>query len=299
MGVYNEVGELVKLVLLSKSSDPVNNIELRDSNVISRLHGNGSQVDIYYAGTPIGSWDGTNAAGDPAPNGVYHLKVDSVSTLGTVLSVTQQVMVSRALSRVEVNIFNGVGEVVRHLYAAVDDPLASTMTGISLSSSVVRPGSLSAGSPSSVQIVVSTSSQPLTLAWDGRSDSGAYVTNGHYELEAHWNDAKGGTADVSKGLLVSGARETGTVLASPNRLDPVNGYQTLFTADVPGGVVLNAALYTLAGERVATASWVASLNGALWDASGFASGMYIAVVEVLNAKGGLLQRQMIKVSVLR
>jgi hypothetical protein len=58
-------------------------------------------------------------------------------------------------------------------------------------------------------------------------------------------------------------------------------------------------VYDMAGELVQSpASGQAGTNLAQWDASGVASGMYIAVVDALNAQGGLVGRQRLKIVVI-
>ena len=62
-----------------------------------KLDGNGVIISgpnqpVAYEKTSV-AWDGTNWSGDPAPNGVYHVKVDNVDTLGSVTTATQQAIV--------------------------------------------------------------------------------------------------------------------------------------------------------------------------------------------------------------
>ena len=80
VGVYNEAGELIKTVLVKDFTEPIDSITLKADNVISSLH---DQIDIYFEGQYIGTWDGTNSQGQPVPNGDYNMKVDSVDPRGS------------------------------------------------------------------------------------------------------------------------------------------------------------------------------------------------------------------------
>jgi hypothetical protein len=59
-------------------------------------------------------------------------------------------------------------------------------------------------------------------------------------------------------------------------------------------------VYDMAGELVQSSAFgPAGTNLATWDASGVASGMYLAVVDALNAEGGLVGRKNLKIVVIR
>jgi uncharacterized repeat protein (TIGR01451 family) len=301
VGVYNEAGELVKMVLVELLSEPVNSIDLKATNTITSLHGTGSSIGVYYKGHLIGTWDGTNQANDPVTNGVYHLKVDSVDMNGVVTSVSQQAIVSRTLAKVQVDIYNEAGEIVRHLYEVVDDPKGADMTGVVLNSGVVEPGSSVPGAPTTVQILVQTTGVPVTLVWDGKGDQGSVVTGGHYQIGIHWNDGLGANEDITRAILVVGGGITpGTVFVVPNILNQSIGTTvTTFQINSTNNYTLQASIYTVAGELVAVIAGNTGSNQASWDASGIASGIYIAVVEVRDSNNVLVQRKLLKVLVIR
>ena len=294
VGVYNEAGELVKNLWAKQYSLPVNSFTLQGS-AITTLNGPTGHIDIYTQGFQLGSWDGIGADGTPVSNGVYHIKIDSIDSFGAVTSVIQQATVSRALAKVSIAIYNGAGEIVKHIYALTDDPSGAAMNNVLLSSQVLAPGATSqAGAPVSVQITVQASTFPVTLAWDGTSDSGAFVSDGHYLVAVRWVDGKGGETDISKGILVTGGRLDQKVEAWPNILKA--GQSTLtFNYLSLGSYSLKVKLYTMAREWVTSLEGPVGGNQASWNATGCASGLYLAVVDLMDANGGSAGRQILKV----
>ena len=127
----------------------------------------------------LGIWDGKADNGNPVSNGAYQIKIDSISSTGSVTTVTKSVTVNRNIATVTVNVYNSAGEVVRHLYALADNPLGSTMSNVTLNpvAAVIVPGS---GTQSNVTVTVTSTGSPVTLTWDATGDSGALVTPGVY-----------------------------------------------------------------------------------------------------------------------
>ncbi len=122
IGVYNSAGELVDTILTEQLSQPIENFTLQSSNAITRLNGPNNAVTVYFNNVPLGSWNGTTTSGSLASNGIYYVKVDSISNLGVDVSTTQQVTVNRTLYQSTILIYNEAGEVVKHLYIYTDDP---------------------------------------------------------------------------------------------------------------------------------------------------------------------------------
>jgi flagellar hook assembly protein FlgD len=291
VGVYNEAGELVKEVWVQQLSQEILSFNLFSQPTITSLHG---QVYIEYQGQQIATWDGTNSTGDPVTNGKYYVKVDNVDSLGVVTSVSQLVMVSRSIARITVNIYNEAGEIVRHLYSYADDPNNNPLSNVQLSTSVIKPSETS-GSNSTVAI---TSTNGMTLVWDGKSDSGAIVTNGHYQVEVHYTDGKGGEQVITEGVVVQSANAAitnGNVFAGPNVLK--NGVNTtLVQVYANWSYTLTARLYNTAGELVKPAvTGQPGANKVPLDVSGVASGLYFVVVDMTNAQGGIAGHQVTQI----
>jgi flagellar hook assembly protein FlgD len=300
IGVYNEAGELVKEILIEEYPHPIENIRLEEENLISSLHGENHEVEIYYGQSLIGIWDGTNRNNDLVTNGNYYIKVDNIDTYGTVKTTTQVVMVNRAIYQATINIYNEAGEVIRRLYAYVDDPGLGGVLSMQLSTSVIKPSLQAAGgTPNEVAVILSNAT---TVVWDGRSDTGIFVTSGQYFIEVHTVDGQGAQATVVREIAVldtDSDRGIERVEASPNVLNEANGYEVKFTTNTALRLTLKASIYTMAGELVGSIQGLAGTNSVTWDASGVVSGLYLAVVEQVDYQGGLVSRQIQKLAVIK
>jgi hypothetical protein len=62
--------------------------------------------------------------------------------------------------------------------------------------------------------------------------------------------------------------------------------------------MLNVKIYTIAGELVQSISGTPGNTSTQWTATGMASGIYIAAVEVQDVNGGFLEHQLLKILVL-
>lgn len=301
VGVYNEAGELIKSLQILQLSQAVNSLSLQGRE-ITRLAGVGSQILLYCQGSLLGMWDGTDSSGEPVSNGVYHIQVLSVDSEGVATTVTQEAVVSRNLAQVSAAVYNEAGEVVRHLTAWVDDASSAGMTNVTLSGGVLEPGAAGTpGTPNQIQILIQSSASAVTLSWDGTDDQGGYVISGHYLLSVHWDGGQGASSDISKTVLVvgGGAREEATVIAEPNLLNTSIGQKRVsFIGPSGQGLTLRVKVFTITGELAASFQGDSETGQAFWNASGMASGLYLAVVEKLNASGGLSGRQILKISVI-
>jgi len=298
--IYNSAGEVVKTILVQSVSQPINNITLSTSNLITTLQGPGSTINIFYNGILIGTWDGSNNSGNPVTNGNYMIKVDSTSPAGVVTSVQQQATVNRALSNITATIYNSSGEVVRTLYNLVSDAVDSQMTNVNLSSSVITPGVVTSGNTSSLRIIVDTSGTPVTLVWDGTNNSATVVSPGTYTIQLHWDNGQGGTTDISRTVIViAGGGTSGEVVAEPNVLQTGQMTTTFNGIGIINATALNVKIYTIAGQLIpVNLVQTPGMPIAEWNAAGFASGIYIAVVQAQNSNGGIIQTQTLKILVL-
>jgi hypothetical protein len=204
------------------------------------------------------------------------------------------VMVSRSIAKITVNIYNEAGEIVKHLYSYADDPGNFSLADLQLSSGVIKPSQT--GSPNGT--VAITSSNGTTILWDGTSDTGAIVTNGHYQVELHYVDGKGGEQVLTRGVVVESGNSPitdGNVFAGPNILK--NGV-TSTTVQVNSGVpyTLRASLYDVAGEKIGpTVTGATGAKSVNLDVSGLSSGLYFVVVDLINPQGGLAGHQVTQI----
>ena len=283
--VYNEAGELVKEVYSQELSQPANSVSLSNSTITSLE----SPVTILVSGQAVTVWDGTSSSQTPVSNGNYYIKVQSTDPYGVTTTVSQVVTVSRQIATIQVDIFNEAGEVIRHLYAYQNDANNTQLTNFQLSAGVLsigndQPGS--GGASSQATIVLSTG---VTMTWDGRNDSGALVTGGHYEIEVHFNSGKGQQSVVAKGILVQNDQNSptnGKIYAKPNILNGTT--QTTLVVKSSLNLSLDVRVYDVAGEMV----W----GGVLTSASNnnqfslplppLSSGLYYVVAELTDTATG-------------
>jgi hypothetical protein len=224
--------------------------------------------------------------------------VDNIDPLGVTTSVSQLVMVSRSIAKVTVNIYNEAGEVVRHLYSYMDDPNNNSLSDVRFSTSVIKPSQT--GSPNGT--VAITSSNGMILGWDGKNDSGSIVTNGHYQIEVHVVDGKGGEQVITKGVVVESANTPitdGNVFAGPNLIK--NGItSTLVQVHSGANYTLTARLYNPAGELVKpVVTGQLGSNQVTLDVNGMASGLYFVMVDLTNTQGGVAAHQVTQIVIQR
>jgi hypothetical protein len=303
VNIYNSAGEVVKTILVQAVDQPIDHITLSTTNLITTLKGPGSLIDILYNGYIIATWDGSDNQGQPVSNGNYLIQVDSTSLGGVVTSVSQTATVNRNLSNITVNIYNSAGELIRILYSTVNDWTGASMTDVVLSANIIRPstsGPVTSGTPSQVDIVVNSSDgSAVTLVWDGTNNSGTDVTPGVYTVNCHWSQGSTNFQNIIRSVVVMGGITNTTVVARPNVLNAANGMITTFDGSgVANAYLIQVKLYTIAGELIQSLSSPAGTPEVNWNAAGFASGVYIAAVNIQNAAGGNIGVQRLKVLVL-
>jgi hypothetical protein len=282
LGVYNEAGELIVGLAVRQMGEPCTDLVITPSLVIDRFQGAGSSVSILCGNVDMGTWDGTNAQGDPVSNGNYFLKVGTVDPFGSTTGVTRTVSVRRATELREVRVLNSAGEVVRHLYDQVGDPTGDLLTGLELDSPVFQPGTGDLG------IVLSTSGGAVTLAWDGRTDGGILASPGYYFISAHWADGQGSVQDMGQGAVLTGGKEAWQAIAQPNLLRPGSGNDTASFSVVSGtDWTVRVVIHTVTGEKVADSTGATGSNLVQWKAMGVASGLYFARVEAKDPSGSI------------
>ncbi len=296
IGVYNEAGELIKLIYAKSLPEPMENITLGGNNSIRSLNGADHSVTVLFGNQPVAVWDGSAQDGSPVSNGAYYIKVDNIDPSGVDKSISQVVAVSRSLLQTSILIYNEAGEVVRHLYAWTDDPGAASPVGAQLSSGMIQPGG-GGGAPGQLTITLSNG---VTVVWDGKGDNGDFVLNGQYMIGIHSFDGQGTDTTVNLQVTVLNAlRDMASgILAVPNILDGAQGFQTTFQDNSAPGLTLSLRVYTLAGELIKDWDGTQGTSQTTWNAQGMASGVYLAVVGSRDAKGQPVHRRILKIAVI-
>ena len=295
INVYNEAGEIVKTILVQRYSQPVNNVSLQSSDTLVSIN---DTINIVYDGVVIGTWNGTNNAGQEVTNGKYYITIDNIDNNGTVTSVTKPAMVARHLANVDVEVYNSAGEVIRHLEQFTADAV-TLATNVDISLEHHHFPQLPGGPNSSMDITLPGGT---TLVWNGTNDNGQIVTNGQYFIVVNSNDGQGGDSIVTKevtvfhkGLNIAG----GVVLVYPNpESNRVDGSQVTFAANAASALTLKVNIYTLAGELVARVEGQPGTSQLTWNFSGrgLATGLYLADIEIYDSTGAM-QRQVSKIAI--
>lgn len=294
IGVYNEAGELVKQIFVKELSQQITNINLLQTPTITSLHG---VVYVTVDGVQLATWDGTNQSGDPVSNGVYYVKVDNIDANNQVTSVAETVTVSRTIAKVQVNIYNESGEVVKHVFAYADDPGNMNLGNVVFSGNVIQP-TVGTPTPNGTSELMLTFPNGTTVTWDGTNDSGQIVTNGVYQVEVHWLNGNGGEEVISHNVTVergNNSSATGVAFAAPNILNGNSGGTTV-TINSNLVLTLTASVYDVAGELVKRPVTGLAGSGAVpVDTSGLASGLYFIVVDLKDANDNFIQRQVTQI----
>jgi hypothetical protein len=126
--------------------------------------------------------------------------------------------------------------------------------------------------------------------------------SGQYFVEVHTLDGTGGETTVTKQVSVenrNSASGAGVVTAGPNVLKASAGSMvTTFRTNSSLSLTLRVSLYSVAGELLKVLPGNPGTGSVSFDASGLASGTYLAMVQVLDGKGGILSRQTVKIAVI-
>jgi flagellar hook assembly protein FlgD len=283
VSIYNEAGEVVKTFPVKYLSNPVDDLELSPGSVITTV--GGSVTMTWGGGRVLGTWDGTGGNGQLVANGSYFVKVDSVDPYGTTTSVTKPLTVNRRVVTLAITIYNDAGEVVRHLYQT-QPATDSAVTDVTLSTTVIHPGGDGKdGISPTVGIVLSNG---VATVWDGTSDSGGNVQDGSYFIHLKVENASNGTVEITKPISVLDSRaNTGNTGVWPNVVTSDNPKVALHAAKLGSDQLIHATLFTIAGSKAGQVEGLVGQNDVTWDLSGYASGLYIVVMD--TRENGLLK----------
>jgi flagellar hook assembly protein FlgD len=296
ISVYNEAGELVKVIANTTTSQEAQQVQLlvngSQSNVVSPGSGNALTILLPNVETPdqqktsgsTFSWDGTNSGGQDVANGAYYIKETTTDPYGHTDIITKPITVINSSQYVQVNIFNSAGELV----ATMSEPNPTGEQMVLQVNNVV-----SVGSEAQPIGIAYTTSGASFITWDGKNSQGDYVESGVYEVQMVVKTEQGQSVVASKSVTIldEGAADVlGTVKSLPN---PYTGNGTTplkFTWQPSADGTIKIKIYNIAGELVRTL--VGDLGAAAinWDLKGVggqsvSSGTYICVVEGVDNNG--------------
>jgi hypothetical protein len=144
------------------------------------------------------------------------------------------------------------------------------------------------------------SAQGLTLAWDGRDDSGEAVVSGDYTVQITVQLPGGGIYQSQKVVAVSAQR--GTALANAHLWPNPASDQVTLSCMAPLGTGLRIRLYNLAGEQIFENSTVLgsvppSLRLRSSSGQSLASGIYIVAIEARTPGSAGPERRWFKIAI--
>jgi hypothetical protein len=206
--LYNEAGEVVKVLAQDVTNMPLTNILVTaggvtnpatitsDTPVQITLPGmdtpntQGSGVDPVYVWNPI------NQQSQDVSPGVYYIKVEETDTYGHVAAIIKDITVMKIEQYVEVNIFNAAGELVRNIreYKTTLDQQISL--GVADYIVIQNDGTVKNGT------VKYGTNLGEAMQWDGKNQTGDIVTNGVYEVQVIVKTNQGSMLEASKTVIV-------------------------------------------------------------------------------------------------
>ncbi len=283
--VYSSSGELVRVVGSGfRVASIPSGLEVLQGFFVPD---DGGRALALLTGTGLElGWDGRNDTGQMVGAGSYQMNVTFSDPFGKVSAFHGAVQVARVGGPLLVGVFNSAGERVRALTSTAS---ASALGRLELSSKTLSAG---AG-------CVELRSQAGGLAcWDGRNGQGQMVSPGTYYVRV--TEASGKEVYGEDLAVLGGAPPQAiTFSAGPNPLREGQAAVLAFEGTRAGGR-LTAAVFNIAGERVATAAGPAdegrtrmALAPGRW-----APGSYLVRADYLDVNGAS-QRLHTKLAVLR
>jgi flagellar hook assembly protein FlgD len=300
ISVYNEAGELVKVITNTASAENEQDMELlmNGSQTSMVLPGSGNALTIMMPGivTPGQlkngyadfTWDGTNSAGQDVANGEYYIKATTTDPFGHTTTIIKQVTALDQAQYAQINIFNSAGELVQTIKGPYD---GTSQAELNLSNGTNNNNVFAVGNGSPPITINYTATSYLT--WNGQSAQGNYIQSGVYEIQLVITTGAGYATRISKTITILNAGTAdlmGVVKSLPN---PYTGNGTIplkFTWQPITTGTIEIKIYDMAGElvRILTGDLAAgTINWDLKSAGGqkVSSGTYICVVEGVDNTG--------------
>jgi hypothetical protein len=201
--VYNEAGELIKLVtqtlisgqvgdvILMTNGQPANTFDPKEYPLVIKLPGIQSPGQTGGALTSTFTWDGTNNNGQTLLPGTYYIKTSYTDNFNHVETKVQEVQVLYVDKHLRISIYNSAGELVQRLQAkTVPDKLSDLTLDEVLALGVGAPPDPIEYAPGQI------------LYWDGTNLQGRLVDSGIYEVVVELDNGDGYKISSSKAITV-------------------------------------------------------------------------------------------------
>jgi len=313
IAVYNEAGELVKLITETTISNTLSDVVLTQSgtgvNAFSPSMGpllinipgvqtqgsNGSSIV-----DPGFDWFGTNNNGQTVANGTYYIRVTMTDSSGQASTITKSIEVISSEQYVQVNIYNSAGELVQRMQENTNVTFNAQLA--------LQSNTVVFGKDGTNQFNISygpTNADVFT--WDGTNSSGRTVDSGVYTVQLVVKNTDGYTDVQSKQLTVLNSGVNGMlgeikVIPNPCVVTDTNGAAMYITWSGTWQGSVKIKIYNIAAELIRSYEADSSQMKITWDlhtVSGqtVSSGIYIGVIEAKN-NSGETETKIVKMAVL-
>jgi flagellar hook assembly protein FlgD len=233
------------------------------------------------------AWDGKASTGQLVASGTYMVIAEVSDAFGHTTTFTTQLTVVRVDSSVKIDIYNGAGELVRHLDV---QGTGATSSGVSLEAPALSSGS-------SVTIDYGSGK----VAWDGTNDTGSMVQSGEYLVKVTKATGKGEVQVFTQAvtLLDSPDSSLDGAYAAPNPLLAGDQTLTIWLPASAAGMKVKVEIYDLAGEKTAETVQANSSGHITLDLHGTeASGIYLVRLTSRDGRGTAVSKTL-KIALIR
>jgi flagellar hook assembly protein FlgD len=302
ISVYNEAGELVKVIANTTTSQEAQQVQLllngSQTNVVSPGSGTPLTIQIPNIETPDQqktsgvsfTWDGTNSAGQDVANGAYYIKETTTDPYGHTDIITKPITVINDSQYVQVNIYNSAGELVQTIQGAYN---GSDQVSLNISNSSGADNYVFGVGKGAPAIIIGYTTTGANVTWNGQNSQGDYVASGVYEVQLVVKSSTGLSVVASKPITIldEGSGDVlGTVKSLPNPYTGTGATPLIFTWQPSAGGTIKIKIYNIAGELVRTLTGdlgAATINWDLKSVGGqqVSSGTYICVVSGADNNG--------------
>ncbi len=301
IGVYNEAGELVKVIAQDVCNKLMQDVSLYVGTDSKNIVGPGQALELKFPGlgTPstLGNgstswfWQADNSALQTVSPGKYYIQIEQTDTYDHTTVLIKDINVITMDHYLEMSIFNSAGETVRII--RIDNPVVDKLS-VKLYNDNPVLGFDKVASPIAIQY----GKGPDYLYWDGKNSQGIRVGNGTYELQFILKDSSGRTSVDSRTIIVLNETAVSTlgeikVMPNPYKGPEVSKVDHIIIGwTYVGTGWVTVYIYNINGEQVK--KFKAKLEDGMvaWDVKAsngdtIGAGYYIAVIESKNSEGRL------------
>ncbi|MBP7793270.1 MAG: hypothetical protein KA120_09465 [Candidatus Goldbacteria bacterium] len=297
--IYNEAGEIVKIIASEAVSAPVTSVVYYAKGVTNpEVISSNSEFEIrlprvetpstFGNGSTSYYWDATNAQSQEVGGGVYYVKIDTKDVYGHITTIIKDITVMRVEEYVELNIYNSAGEIIR----SIRKEKKTSGGAVTLNE---LGGKLIFTKEGEEQLIKYGNNIGDYIYWDGKNQGGEIVSSGIYEVQVILKNVESGiVSEASKTVTVlrEGKVYIGELKAVPNPYVKGSGGIIRFEWTLQGAETgtVTIRIYNVAGELIKRLEGYLAAGAINWDlktedGNDATRGIYIAVMEAKNSEG--------------